>query len=112
MTSAIELQVISKILTSDDEALVNELCGFDSSYYSVFTKQIEFILDHRSRFGATPDVFTFMSEFPDVTLVEVSREPLEYLKKGLKKNKQQILLLNTFNKLKDLGFYFFSSLFQ
>ena len=103
MTSAIELQVISKILTSDDEALVNELCGFDSSYYSVFTKQIEFILDHRSRFGATPDVFTFMSEFPDVTLVEVSREPLEYLKKGLKKNKQQILLLNTFNKLKDLG---------
>lgn len=103
MTTAIELQVISKILTSDDEALVNDLCAFDSSYYSVFTKQIEYILDHRSRFGNVPDVFTFMSEFPDVTLVEVSRESKEYLVTGLKKNKQQILLLNTFNKLKDLG---------
>ena len=103
MTESIELQVISKILTSDDEQLVNELCGYDSSYYAVFPKQIEFILDHRERFGNVPDVFTFMSEFPDVTLVEVSRETKEFLELGLKKNKQQILLLNTFNKLKDLG---------
>ena len=103
MNSSIELQVISKILASDDEALVNELCGFDSSYYSVFDKHIQFILDHRSKFGVVPDPFTFMAEFPDVTLVDVAREPLEYLTKGLKKNKQQILLLNTFNKLKDLG---------
>ena len=103
MNSAIELQVISKILTSDDTELVNELCGFDSSYYSVFNKQISFILDHRSRFGNTPDVFTFMAEFPDITIVEVSRETKDYLIDGLKKNKQQILLVDTFNKLKDLG---------
>ena len=103
MNSAIELQVISKILTSDDTELVNELCGFDSSYYSVFNTQINFILNHRSRFGNTPDVFTFMAEFPSITLVEVSRETKEYLITGLKKNKQQILLVDTFNKLKDLG---------
>ena len=103
MTTAIELQVISKILTSDDEALVNELCSYDSSYYSVFEKQIKFILDHRSRFGNTPDVFTFMSEFPDITLVDVTRESSEYLIEGLKQNKQRILLLDTFNTLKDLG---------
>lgn len=103
MNSAIELQVISKILTSDDDALVNELCGFDSSYYSVFTNHIEFILDHRSRYGNTPDVFTFSAQFPDITIVDVSREPKEFLIDGLKKNKQRILLLNTFNKLKDLG---------
>ena len=103
MNSAIELQVISKILTSDDEDLVNELCGFDSSYYSVFTNHIEFILDHRSRYGNTPDVFTFSAQFPDITIVDVSRESKEFLIDGLKKNKQRILLLNTFNKLKDLG---------
>lgn len=103
MNSAIELQIISKILTSDDEVLVNDLCGFDSSYYSVFKRQIEFILDHVSRFGSVPDVFTFTAEFPDVTLVEVSREPREFLISELKRNKQRILLLETFNKLKDLG---------
>lgn len=103
MTNAIELQVISKILTSEDEGLVNDLCGYDSSYYSVFGKQIEFILNHRNRFGNTPDVFTFMSEFPDVTLVDVSREEGEYLITGLKRNKQLILLREMFNTLKDLG---------
>ena len=46
MNSTVEIQVISKILTSDDEELVNELCGYDSSYYAVYNKQIEFILSH------------------------------------------------------------------
>lgn len=103
MNASIELQVISKILTSDDEALVNELCSYDSSYYSVFEKPIKFILDHRSRYGNTPDVFTFMAEFQDITLVDVTRETSQYLVEGLKKNKQRILLLDTFNTLKDLG---------
>lgn len=103
MNASVELQVISKILTSDDEALVNELCSYDGSYYSVFTAHINFILNHRSKFGNTPDVFTFMQQFPEITLVEVSRESREYLVNGLKKNKQRILLVETFNKLKDLG---------
>lgn len=103
MNSAVELQVISKILTSDDEELVNELCSFDSSYYSIFKPHIEFILNHRSRYGNTPDVFTFAAQFPDITLVEVSRETREFLVDGLKQNKQRILLVETFNRLKDLG---------
>lgn len=103
MNSAIELQVISKILTSDDEALVNELCGFDKSYYSIFADHIEYIQQHRSQYGITPDIFTFQAQFPDVVLVDVTREPLEFLVNELKKNKQRILLLETFNKLKDLG---------
>lgn len=103
MNASIELQVISKILTSDDEALVNELCSYDSSYYSVFSRQIEFILKHREQFGNTPDVFTFMAEFPKTALVDVTRETKEYLITGLKENKQRILLVDTFNTLKDLG---------
>lgn len=103
MNSTVELQVISKILTSDDDELVNELCGYDSSYYAVFNPQIEFILNHLNKYGNVPDVFTFQAEFPQVNLVEVSREPLEFLTNGLKQNKQRILLVDTFNKLKDLG---------
>lgn len=103
MTSAIELQVISKILTSDDDELVNELCSYDSSYYSVFKEQIEFILNHFQRFGNVPDVFTFTAEFPKVTLVEVSRESKEFLVTELQRNKRRLILVDTFNTLKDFG---------
>lgn len=102
MITSIELQVISKILTTDDQEVVDTLCSFDESYYSIFKPHIEFILNHRQRYSDVPDVFTFQSEFPDVTLVSVN-EPLEYLQVGIKKNKQHIMLLQTFNKLKDLG---------
>lgn len=102
MITSIELQVISKILTTDDEYLQAELLSFDSSYYSVFKPHIEFILNHKSKFNDVPDVFTFQAEFPDVTLVSCN-ESIEYLTSELKKNKQHIMLLETFNKLKDLG---------
>ena len=102
MITSIELQVISKILTSDSVEEITTLCSFDPSYYSIFKPQIEFILKHKEQYGDVPDVFTFQAEFPDVTLVQVS-EPLSYLTNELRKNKQHIILLETFNKLKDLG---------
>lgn len=102
MITSIELQVISRILTTEDPEELNTLCGYDGSYYSVFKHHIEFILDHYQKYNDVPDVFTFQSQFPDITLVSVS-EPIEYLVEELKKNKQHIILLETFNKLKDLG---------
>lgn len=102
MITSIELQIISKILTSDDTELVNTLCEFDESYYSIFKPHIQFILEHRRKYNDVPDVFTFQSQFPDITLVTVS-EPLTYLSLEMRKNKQHIILLETFNKLKDLG---------
>lgn len=102
MITSIELQIISKILTTDDPTVVDTLCSYDETYYSVFRPHIEFILQHRQKYSDVPDVFTFQSEFPDVTLVSVN-EPLEYLQSAIKKNKQHIMLLQTFNKLKDLG---------
>lgn len=102
MITSIELQVISKLLTSDSEDEIKELIQFDSSYYSIFKPHIQFILNHFYKYNDIPDVFTFQSEFPDVTLVTVS-EPLTYLCQEMRKNKQHIILIETFNKLKDLG---------
>lgn len=102
MITSIELQVISKILTSDNEEDVNTLLTFDPTYYSVFKPHIEFIFDHRDKYGDIPDVFTFQSQFPDITLVQVS-ESMKYLTSEMRKNKQHIILLETFNKIKDLG---------
>lgn len=103
MTGSIELQVISKILTSpNDEALLDELCSYDESYYAIYKAQIGFILEHRENYGNVPDMFTFQAEFQNIPLVDVAEKP-EFLVKELKKNKQHILLTETFNKLKDLG---------
>lgn len=102
MINSIELQIISRILTSDDTFEIDRLCSYDSSYYSIFKSEIEFILDHKDKHGTVPDPFTFQARFETIELVEV-HEPLTYLEEEIKKNKQQILLLETFNKLADLG---------
>lgn len=106
MVQSIELQVISRILTSDDQEEINTLCTYDESYYSVFKLPIKFILDHKYKYGNVPDVFTFQAFCVDnnieVSIVEV-HETLEFLENELKKNKQYIIFLETFNKVKDLS---------
>lgn len=102
MIESIELQMISKILTTDVEEEIDTLCSYDESYYSIFRDQIKFILDHRIKYGNVPDIFTFQAQFPDVTLVQV-RESIQFLKESIQENKQYIILLETFNKIKELG---------
>lgn len=101
MLASVELQVISKLLVSTDQSEIDALLAFDENYYSVYTKQIRFIQHHVAMYGSTPDVFTFQSEFPEVEIVRVD-EPLEYLQRGMRKNRQRILLIDTFNKIDDL----------
>lgn len=102
MTGSVELQMISKILTSDSEYEIETLCGYDPSYYSIFRPHIQFILNHREKYGQIPDIFTFQAEFTDIELVKVT-EPVDFLISEISKNKQHIMLVETFNKLKDLG---------
>ena len=72
MIESIELQVISKILTSQDEDDVNKLLSFDDTYYSVFRRHIQFIFNHKARYGVIPDVFTFLNAlaFTSLTTAE------------------------------------------
>lgn len=102
MITSIELQVISRLLTTENQDEIDVLLGYDESYYSLFKPQIDFIQDHYDTYRQVPDIFTYQSEFPDDVLVSVE-EPLEYLQREMRRNKQHILLLETFNKIKDLG---------
>lgn len=102
MIQSIELQVISRLLTTEDKQEIETLLGYDESYYSVFTKQIDFIQNHYDTYKQVPDIFTYQAEFPNDILVSVD-EPLEYLQREMRRNKQHILLMEAFNKIKDLG---------
>lgn len=102
MIASVELQVISKLLTNASDKETTELLKYDSSYYSVFQSEFQFIYNHYQQYHNIPDVFTFTAQFPEVTLVSVT-ESIEYLTVGLQKNKQRIMLLDMFNKIKDLN---------
>ena len=66
MITSIELQIISKIHTTESLEEIDILCSFDESYYSVFKPHIKFILDHRDKYNDIPDVFTFQAQFSGV----------------------------------------------
>ena len=101
MIESIELQVISRILLTDDEEEREQLLSFDDTYYSVFKRHIQFIFNHSTNYGKVPDVFTFMNEFQDIeTLLDVD-EPFEYLKNQMVLNKERIILVETVNRIKD-----------
>ena len=105
MVGSIELQVISKILTSqevNDEYVIDELCKFDPSYYALKSAEISYILDHKDKYGNVPDRYTFLSKFPDFVLVDV-REGVDYLKDNLKRNKKHIIFMQTINTVLDMG---------
>ena len=96
----IELQMISKIITTKDRNELLSLLEFDESYYSAAKDEISFIQEHFRRTGKAPDPVTFYGHFPDWNLVDVT-EPISYLQAGIRANKSRIILLNTFNKVKD-----------
>jgi len=101
---AIEVQVISKILTCDDdqETLDTLLSYSPDLYFSAYLSEITYIHNQKAEYGVIPSVFSFQAEFPDFTPVQVP-EPLEFLEAKLKEYRQYLILLETFNKIKDLG---------
>ena len=104
MIQAIEVQVISKILTEpEDSEVVDTLMEFSPDmYFSAYLAEINFIHDQKAIYGIIPSIFNFQAEFPEFTLVQVP-EPVEFLVAKLKDYRQYLILLETFNKIKDLG---------
>lgn len=101
MLESVEFQVISKILKSTDEKEIDNLLSFDDTYYSIFKPHIQFIVNHKLKFGNVPDIFTFLSKFPDIDSLVECNESFEYLKEQMRLNKMRILFVETFNRIKD-----------
>lgn len=104
MIQVIEVQVISKILTcDDDQTTLDTLMSYSPElYFSSYKREIEFIHEQKISYGVIPSVFSFEAQFPEFTIVAVL-EPVEFLVKKLLEYRQYLLLVETFNKLKDLG---------
>ena len=102
MIQAVEVQVISKILTTEDDYVVDALLSYDDSYFSSYKAEIAYIREHKQRYNIIPSIFDFQIQFNDFSVVDV-REPLEYLQERMSQYKKYLMLLDSFNKIKDLG---------
>ena len=78
----IELQIISKVLTDHDDAILqNNLLTRD--YFRSYSAEYDFIQEHKDKYGNVPDIPTFLAKFPDITLVDCN-ESDQYLVNALR----------------------------
>lgn len=77
----ITIQVLNKILqTGDPTLIINN--NLDETYFLFYEKQFNFINNHLKKYGNVPDTQTFLSEFPDFQLFDVT-ESNQYLQEKL-----------------------------
>lgn len=73
----VSLQILSKILASSDNSIVEDNM-LNEDYFPDYLEEFKFIQSHIDKYGNVPDKATFLSQFPDIELVDV-QESDQYL---------------------------------
>lgn len=73
----VALQILSKVIASKDMSIIEDNL-LTQDYFVEYNDEYEFIKKHYEDYGNVPDKATFLAQFPDVELVEVS-ESDQYL---------------------------------
>lgn len=95
----IQLQFLNYLISTGDSSLlfINNL---NKDFFSEYTKEYQFIVDHIKAYGNVPDRLTFLAEFPKFDIIEVN-ESADYLIDKLYKDKNKRDLASIFNSIKD-----------
>ena len=67
----VALQIISKILSTQDLSIVNDNM-LTVDYFQGYEEEFNFLLQHYEKYGNIPDKATFIAKFPNIELVEVT----------------------------------------
>lgn len=96
----IQLQFLNYLLDKKDSSilLVNNI---DSSFFSDYYAEFNYIKSHLTEYSCIPDKATFLSQFPDFDIIQVNENP-NYLVDELYDDKNKRFLASTFNKVRDL----------
>ena len=70
-------QIINKLIDNKDYNFI-KTNGLDSSYFTGYEQEFNFIVDHYKKYGNIPDDITFMEKFQDFERLEVN-ETNDYL---------------------------------
>lgn len=67
----VQLQILNKILSSQDITLI-EANNLTDDYFLEYKDEYKFIQEHLKQYGNIPDKTTFLSQFPDFEIIEVT----------------------------------------
>lgn len=67
----VTLQIISKVLQTADNSIIEDNL-LSEDYFVGYENEYNFIQDHIKQYGNVPDKATFLAEFPQLELVEVT----------------------------------------
>ena len=93
-----QLQALNLILASHDFSFILEN-NIDSDYFPNYKKEFVFIRKHYTQYGQVPDQATFLKQFPDFEIIQVT-ESVDYLVNELYREHNESFLITTFNKSK------------
>lgn len=96
----IQLQVLNWILATGNSFFIisNNLT---EDFFSDYTEEFKYILEHINKYGNVPDLVTFLDTFPDFDVLEVN-ENSDYLLDKLYEDKNKRFLAKSFNTIRDL----------
>lgn len=96
----VELQILSKVINTKDSSILTSN-GLRSEYFTEYKEEYLFIEKHLNEYKSVPDAETFLSVFPDFTLVNVS-EPDDYLVSTLNEEHLYSITVPVVQKIADL----------
>lgn len=73
----VQLQIISKVLATQKMDIIEDNL-LSEDYFLEYRDEYDFLMKHYKQYGNVPDKATFLSQFPDLELVEVT-ESDQYL---------------------------------
>ena len=96
----IELQVLSRVLKERNASILT-LNGITEDYFITYPDEYAFIMNHIREYGNVPDKETFLSKFPNFTIVDVT-ESDKYLIETFNEEHLYSLMVPVINKLADI----------
>ena len=96
----IQEQVLNKIIQDRDSSIVT-LNNLSIDYFSDYKDEFAFIKNHIAKYSATPDMETFLSNFPDFQVITVN-EPVSYLLEELMRDKNKRFLAENYTRVRQL----------
>ena len=96
----IELQILSKVLKEGNASILT-LNGITEDYFITYPDEYAFIMNHLREYGNVPDKETFLSKFPNFTIVDVT-ESDRYLIEAFNEEHLYSLMVPIINKLADI----------
>ena len=96
----IQEQVLNKIIQDRDSSIVT-LNNLSVDYFSDYKDEFAFIKNHIAKYSTTPDMETFLSNFPDFQVITVN-EPVNYLLEELMRDKNKRFLAENYTKVRQL----------